>query len=429
MATSRQHVRELNAAAAPVPPIYARASSLFERAHTPLEARWLGIAREVSAEFAASAAESYRQRKHPREEIARLKAAGLTTLLIPEEHGGGGGDWRLVVEVIREIAAGNGSLGVLLTHHYFGIEGLSYLPEPARTRAWRDAVKHKRFRGVIANPRDPEIVATPLGDGKFALNGRKTFCTGAAVADQIGAQVRRGDNRQLALATLIPPLPGLKPGNDWDAVGLPMADSGSFTLDNVIVDESDLQPFGKPPEDGVVPDWNLGPLGVASGNLAFSNVYLGIAVGALRAARDYIQTTTRPWVVSGVERAADDPHIIYLFGELWAELEAALAVANQASERVQHAKSLAPESLGEDVRGEVRVAVATLKVLATRASVNISSKIFELAGARASASRYGLDRFWRDARTYTLHSPVFYKIRELGNYGLNGRYPPDTFYT
>jgi len=77
----------------------------------------------------------------------------------------------------------------------------------------------------------------------------------------------------------------------------------------------------------------------------------------------------------------------------------------------------------------LRVVVATLKVAATRASVDITSKIFELMGARSSANKYGFDRFWRDARTYTLHSPVFYKLRELGQWGLNGAYPPATFYT
>ncbi len=408
---------------------YLRARSLFDRPHSALEEKWLAVARDVSAEFSKAAVEGYRTRRRPTEEIARLKESGLSTLLIPENLGGGGGDWRLVVEVIREIAAGNGSLGVLLTHHYFGIEGLSGLPEPERTQAYREAVEKKRFRGVIANPRDPEIIATPLGNGKFALNGRKTFCTGAAFADEIGAQVRRADTGQLALAVLHPPLDGLKHHGDWDAIGLPQGDSGTFTLENVIVGEENLRSFGLPVSDSDKPEPNLGALGVPSGNLAFSNVYLGTAVGALRAARDYIQTQTRPWIVSTAERAADDQLIVNAYGELWVQLELALAVANHAAERVQIAKNLPPEELTDDFLGELRVVVATLKVAATRASVDITSKIFELMGARATANKYGFDRFWRDARTYTLHSPVFYKVRELGQWGLNGAYPPATFYT
>ena len=415
-----------------VPPpsdTYRRTRSLFDRPHSPLEEKWLAVARQVSSEFAETAVEGYRTRRRPTAEIARLKESGLSTLLIPEALGGGGGDWRLVVEVIREIAAGNGSLGVLLTHHYFGIEGIGGLPEPARSEAYREAVETKAFRGVIANPRDPEIVATPIGGGKFALNGRKTFCTGAAFADIIGAQVRRADTRQYVLAVLRPPLPGLTHNGDWNNIGLPQGDSGSFTLDNVIVDEKDLRAFGDPPKEGEAQEPNLGALGVPSGNLAFANVYLGTAVGALRAAQRYIQNETRPWILSPADRAADDPLIVNGFGDLWFQLECALAVANHAAERVQIAKNLPYEALTEDLLGELRVVVATLKVAATRASVDITSKIFELMGARSSANKYGFDRFWRDARTYTLHSPVFYKLRELGEWGLNGAYPPATFYT
>jgi alkylation response protein AidB-like acyl-CoA dehydrogenase len=414
-----------------LPPVaaYQRSESLFNRPHTPHEKQWLAVAREVSKLLSETVAEGYRSRRRPEAEIKLLKDNGLTTLLIPEEFGGGGGDWRLVVEVIREIAAGNGSLGVLLTHHYFGIEGLHTLPEPERTRAYQSAVKNRWFRGVIANPRDPEVIATPVGNGKFVLNGRKTFCTGAALADIIGVQIRRADTRQYGIAAVRPPVAGLVPGGDWDNIGLPQADSGSFTLTNVEVDEADIRTFGSPSDPGDDPEPNLGPLGVPSGNLAFSNVYLGIAIGALRAARDYIQTTTRPWILSGVERAADDPLIVNQFGELWAQLEAALAVANHAAEKVEAARRLPLNELDEQVRGELRVTVATLKVLATRASVDISSKIFELTGARSTAGKYGFDRFWRDARTYTLHSPVFYKVRELGNWGLNGAFPPETFYT
>jgi alkylation response protein AidB-like acyl-CoA dehydrogenase len=408
---------------------YLRARSLFDRPHSVLEKKWLAVAREVSTEFSQTAVEGYKTRRRPTAEIQRLKDSGLATLLIPEELGGGGGDWRLVVEVIREIAAGNGSLGVLLTHHYFGIEGIGNLREPLRTEAYREAVEKRYFRGVIANPRDPEIIATPLGNGKFALNGRKTFCTGAAFADQIGAQVRRADTRQYVQAILRPPLPGLTHHGDWDNIGLPQGDSGSFTLENVIVDEKDLRAFGPVPKDGETPEPSLGLLGVPSGNLAFSNVYLGTAVGALRAARAYIQTETRPWILSPADRAADDALIVNAYGELWLQLEAALAVANHAAEKVQAAKNLPAEALTEDILGELRVVVATLKVTATKASVDIASKIFELMGARSTANKYGFDRFWRDARTYTLHSPVFYKLRELGQWGLNGVYPPATFYT
>jgi alkylation response protein AidB-like acyl-CoA dehydrogenase len=59
----------------------------------------------------------------------------------------------------------------------------------------------------------------------------------------------------------------------------------------------------------------------------------------------------------------------------------------------------------------------------------VTSRIFDLMGARATSARFGFDRFWRNIRTHTLHDPVAYKAREVGNFALNGRITPDPLYT
>jgi alkylation response protein AidB-like acyl-CoA dehydrogenase len=61
--------------------------------------------------------------------------------------------------------------------------------------------------------------------------------------------------------------------------------------------------------------------------------------------------------------------------------------------------------------------------------LEVTSGLFELTGARSTANRYGFDRFWRNVRTHTLHDPVVYKAREVGNFALNGRIANDPFYT
>ncbi|MGV2389505.1 MAG UNVERIFIED_CONTAM: hypothetical protein LVR29_18450 [Microcystis novacekii LVE1205-3] len=47
------------------------------------------------------------------------------------------------------------------------------------------------------------------------------------------------------------------------------------------------------------------------------------------------------------------------------------------------------------------------------------NQMFEVMGARATSSSYGFDRYWRNLRTFTLHDPVDYKIRESGQFGLS----------
>jgi alkylation response protein AidB-like acyl-CoA dehydrogenase len=50
-------------------------------------------------------------------------------------------------------------------------------------------------------------------------------------------------------------------------------------------------------------------------------------------------------------------------------------------------------------------------------------------GARATAAQYGFDRFWCNVRTHTLHDPLAYKAREVGNFQVNGLITPDPLYT
>lgn len=80
-------------------------------------------------------------------------------------------------------------------------------------------------------------------------------------------------------------------------------------------------------------------------------------------------------------------------------------------------------------RGAAAVAIATAKVATTRAGLEVTSRIFEGAGARATTARLGLDRFWRDLRTHTLHDPVDYKRRDLGRFALSDEWPKPTFYS
>ena len=79
--------------------------------------------------------------------------------------------------------------------------------------------------------------------------------------------------------------------------------------------------------------------------------------------------------------------------------------------------------------GEVATRVAALKVVSTRLATDATSRIFEVTGARATAHRFGFDRFWRNVRTHTLHDPVSWKEHEVGAFFLTGERPAPTLYT
>jgi len=73
--------------------------------------------------------------------------------------------------------------------------------------------------------------------------------------------------------------------------------------------------------------------------------------------------------------------------------------------------------------------VATAKVAATRGGLDLTSRIFEVTGAHSTTAALRLDRFWRNLRVHTLHDPMDCKVRELGDWALNGHYPKPSFYS
>jgi alkylation response protein AidB-like acyl-CoA dehydrogenase len=85
--------------------------------------------------------------------------------------------------------------------------------------------------------------------------------------------------------------------------------------------------------------------------------------------------------------------------------------------------------LSAEERGEVAEWVASVKVVTTDVGLRVTSGVFEVTGSRATSLKVGLDRYWRDLRTHTLHDPVAYKNRELGRYVLLGEIPQPTWYT
>lgn len=66
---------------------------------------------------------------------------------------------------------------------------------------------------------------------------------------------------------------------------------------------------------------------------------------------------------------------------------------------------------------------AAVKARADEVALEVTSRIFEVTGARSTANRFGFDRFWRNARTHTLHHPVAYQRREVGLYQLLDEVP------
>ncbi len=122
------------------------------------------------------------------------------------------------------------------------------------------------------------------------------------------------------------------------------------------------------------------------------------------------------------------------YGNFLAHLRAATALAEKAGTEIDRVyadvKTIADRAnITAQVRGEAAEWVASVKIVSTDVGLRVTSGVFEVTGAKATTTKVGLDRFWRDIRTHTLHDPVAYKNRELGRYQVLNEIPEPTWYT
>ena len=142
----------------------------------------------------------------------------------------------------------------------------------------------------------------------------------------------------------------------------------------------------------------------------------------------YTLARSRPWVLGGHQAVTEEPYVLAQYGDHVARLAAVAALADKVARDLTAALAKG-HALTWAERGELAVEVAKLKVVSTDTALEVTSKIFEVTGARSTDSRYGFDRFWRNVRTHTLHNPVAYRRREVGNHYLTGHAPEFTLYT
>jgi alkylation response protein AidB-like acyl-CoA dehydrogenase len=376
----------------------------------------------LAAALAENAVERDRRGGTAKAERDRIRASGLLGLSIPTGEGGEGASWAETLRVVRRLAAVDGSLAHLFGFHHLLLATVRLFGAEAQWRgAYAGTIAHAWFWGNALNPLDTRtrIVAAP--GGGWIVDGEKSFCSGASDSDRLIVSALDHQDR-LVVAAVPTARAGIEIHDDWDNMGQRQTDSGSVSFRALRVDDAELLrtpgPLGSP----------FASLRPCIAQLVLANVYLGLGDGALAEGRRFTQTASRAWISSGVPSAAEDPYVLRRYGELWVALEGARALTDAAGAALDAAWSRG-DALTPEQRAIPALAIAAAKVATARAGLEVASQIFEATGARATAARTGLDRFWRNLRTHTLHDPVDYKLRELGQWALARTIPKPSFYS
>ena len=389
--------------------------------HKTATVGYLAQADALAAEFAETAIERDKMGGTPQVERDRIRESGLLNLVIPQEYGGAGESWVTALNITRKFAKVDSSIAHIFSYHHLGVVTPHIFGNAQQAeRHYRQTARNNWFWCNGFNPLDRRVVLTPDGH-RFHINGTKSFCSGSVDSDLIPISAVQEGFNGFRIVVVPTQREGVVVHQDWDNMGQRQTDSGSITFNNVVINVDEI----------LTPD----PIQEAFKTfrscltqITFANIYLGITLGALAAAKEYTQTNTRAWLTSGVTQATDDPYILQHYGEMQMNLEAATLLIDRATQLVQTAWEN-QGSLTAIERGECAIAIATAKAFITKLGLEITSKIFDVMGARSTASQHGFDRYWRNLRTFTLHDPVDYKIRAIGDWALNDRLPTPDFYS
>ncbi|MEW1564571.1 SfnB family sulfur acquisition oxidoreductase [Streptomyces sp. NPDC093509] len=381
------------------------------------DAEALAVAAGLAEAFRTEAPLRDAERRLPYAELEQLSASGLLGVTVPADHGGADVRQETLAEVFRLLASADASLAQIPQNHFVYVNVLRRQgTSEQRKFFFGEVLAGRRFGNAQseAGTRHVQDIRTrllPLPDGSHELTGVKHYSTGALFADWIPVLARAEDDN-LYVAYVPRDADGLTVVDDWDGMGQRTTASGTVRLDAVTV-----------PADRVVPHHLTfqGPqLHGAVAQLLHAAIDAGIAGGALAEAAEFVRTKSRPWFESGVETAAEDPLLIQRFGELDLQVRASEALLGVAARAVDAAR----DELTDASAAEASLAVAAAKAHTTATAILVADALFEVSGTRAALDSLNLHRYWRDARTHTLHDPARWKIQHLGRHVLNGTRPP-----
>lgn len=363
------------------------------------------IAQELADIFAKTAVERDATGGTAKTERDLIRQSGLLKLLIPVEYGGLGGNWLDVLNVIKIFAKVDSSLAHLYGYHFVNLITPHLTgSEEQKEYYYRVTAEHNYFWGNAFNPVDITLKMHKDGD-KYILNGTKTFCSGSVDSDCLLVSALFETEEVPFLAIIPTNRIGITINNDWDNFGQRQTDSGSLYFDEVLVEEKEILKKGFNHSE-------FSKIRINISSFILNHLYLGIAEGALEAAVNYTKTHTRARSPL-FAKAIDDPIIQHQYGQLFAQLEAAKLLVEKSDIIFQNIWDTGEAVSGEE-RLELDKATNIAKVITIKAGLDITSRIFDVMGSRATSNRYGFDRFWRNLRTMSLHVPVDTTTQELG---------------
>ncbi|SEH70124.1 Acyl-CoA dehydrogenase [Mycolicibacterium rutilum] len=382
------------------------------------------------ARIAAGASERDLNDENPFDEVAALKRAGFGTLRLPEADGGAGFTVPQLFASVIDVAHADPIVAHIFRTHFWFVEERLRLSADPRSQQWLDKVAAGKIFGNAFSEKGSLAVGSlvfntrllPDAADGYRLNGEKYYSTGTLFSDYLTVTATTDHD---SVATVIVPADreGVQLIDDWDGFGQRRTGTGTTVFTDVAVAPDEVlsdSPYDAAPEPTVQ---------YASLQLFIHAVVAGILQSVVDDGIALLRSRSRSFSHAVTERPSDDPLYQKLLGDLASTAYVARAAVLDAAEAIGAATASEVDGVPDaDLATEAQLKAAKVKVHLDNVAPEAATRLLELGGASAASRKLNLDRHWRNIRTITLHNPVVYKAKVIGEHLLHGTPVPSNAY-
>ncbi len=338
----------------------------------------------------------------PKELWEKAGAQGLLCFTQDEKYGGLGVDFRYTAVLYHQVfAAGYAGVGVGLATHSDLVSGyISHCGSEEQKLAWLPKMASGKTIGAIAMTEpgtgsDLSAIQSKaeLKDGKWIINGQKTFITNGINADLVVVVVRTDvvpgkPHAGLSLVVVERGAPGFSRGRQLKKIGLHSQDTAELIFENCEVPEGNL--LGKRGEAFRYLVRNLGVerLGIALMSMAQAR-------GAFEMTLKYIQ-----------ERKA--------FNQTIASFQNTRFKMAEMLTSLEIGDSFVEQCIEDFIAGkDITIKASQAKLWASEQGQNIIDACLQLHGGYGYMEEYPIARLYRDCRVQRIYGGTSEIMKEV----------------
>ncbi|WP_412543650.1 acyl-CoA dehydrogenase family protein [Longispora sp. K20-0274] len=347
-------------------------------------------------------------RRLPEDTIGALTDAGILKMRVPTRYGGYESDMRTVVDVLSELARGDGSTSWTVAVWAISTWMVGLFPDEVQDEIF--STPDVRVSGILS----PTAVAVPT-EGGFVLNGKWSFNTGSQQSHwNTNAAVRPTPDGGYEPIMVAVPLSDLVVVDDWFTAGLRGSGSVTTVAQDVFVPDARVLPMGPVLGGQHRSVLNAGkPVYSAPFMPTACTTVSAAALGLARAARDafFERLPGRKITYTAYEDQSQAPITHLQVAEATMKIDEAEFHANRAAGMIDD-KGAAGEQWTLEERARVRLDLGAV-CLRAKEAVDILNTA---SGGSSIYTSVPIQRIERDIQTLNLHA-IMHPNTNLELYG------------